>query len=251
MKYSALIILALLSGALNSLAAANYNAHWQKGNNFYIQKQYDSAVVYYEEIASLKPQNAEVYYNLGNTYYRLNKVPQAILNFERALRINPDYKEAKDNLTLAQTRIGNRILPAPGILFVEWWQRTTAASKATTWAVAALLTFFLVMLSILLRRFGRNSSHLSPIQLTGFLVFICLCFLTLAFISANNSAHNTSAVVMLPDAQLMNNEQKGKPIVLVPEGTTVQIKDAKSNWIEVTLPDGRTGWLRQDLLEKI
>ena len=63
------ITVALLLSALHCLAAGNYPSLWQKGNSFYEQKQYDSAAVYFEQIAAVKPQNAEIYYNLGNTYY--------------------------------------------------------------------------------------------------------------------------------------------------------------------------------------
>src|ERR1700744_3575460 len=103
MKQIFLILFAfLLPGALHSLAAGDSNMLWQKANELYQQKQYDSAAQCLEQIAALKPQNEIVYYNLGNTYYKLNKIAPAVLNYERALRINPDYKEAKDNLLLAQ-----------------------------------------------------------------------------------------------------------------------------------------------------
>ncbi len=62
---------------------------------------------------------------------------------------------------------------------------------------------------------------------------------------------HTGAVVMQADAPLMNNEQRGKPIALIPEGTSVKIKAEKGAWVEVSLPDGRTGWLDQSVITKI
>jgi hypothetical protein len=56
---------------------------------------------------------------------------------------------------------------------------------------------------------------------------------------------------MVGDAPLMNAEQKGKPLALIPEATTVQIKSERGSWLEVALPDGRTGWLQQSVIEKI
>jgi len=44
---------------------------------------------------------------------------------------------------------------------------------------------------------------------------------------------------------------KGKPVTLVPEGTTVKVLDVKPNWAEVRLPDGRIGWLQMNVMEKI
>lgn len=241
----------LLLSAINCVAEANYNYQWQKGNEFYGQKQYDSAAFYFEQIAALKPENAEVYYNLGNTYYRLNKIAPAILNYERAMRLNPDYKDAKDNLGLAQSRISNFIMPSGDIFFIRWWHSITEPIIAGFWAVAALITFTLAIAIIILKRFQKPIAGKIPVQLTGFLWFICCCFLMLGFAAARNMEEHDTAVVMQNDVPLMNNEQKGKPLALIPEGTTVKVRGEKGSWTEVSLPDGRTGWLQQNTINKI
>jgi tetratricopeptide (TPR) repeat protein len=241
----------LLFSSLHSIAAADFKYQWKKGSDFYLAKEYDSAAYYFGQIAALKPNNAEVYYNLGNTWYRLNKIGPAVLNYERALRLDPDYKEAKDNLTLAQGRIANHIPYTGDIFFLNWWQTLTRPDRATPWAIASLITFALIMLLLLVRNFQLKKGKAIPLQLPGVLGFICLCLLILAFASAKNKSEHTGAVVMQADAPLMNNEQKGKPMALIPEGTSVKIRSEKSGWIEVTIPDGRTGWLQQNLIEKI
>ena len=240
----------LLLSTWSCFASGNYNAQWQKGTAFYAQKQYDSAAYYFEHIAAMKPQNSEVYYNLGNTYYRLNKIALSVLNYERALRINPDHKEAKENLILAQGRISNQIHAAGDIFFITWWQSITRAGKATMWSILAFVAFTLIIVSMLMRRFMKNGSRI-PVQLPGIFTFICICLLLLAFFAAKNSILHTGAVVMVGDAPLMNNEQKGKPLALIPEGTTVKIKAERGNWVEVVLPDSRSGWLQLSAIEKI
>ena len=237
----------LLLNIMSCIAAGNYTTHWKKGTAFYTQKQYDSAAFYFEQIAASKPLNADVYYNLGNTYYRLNKIALSVLNFERALRLSPDHKEAKENLILAQGRISNHIHSASDIFFIDWWHSITRSDKATMWAVLALITFTLIIVSMFLK---RNRIRI-PVQLPGIFAFICVCLLILAFTSAKNSMQHNAAVVMVGDAPLMNAEQKGKPLALIPEATTVQIKSERGSWLEVSLPDGRTGWLQQSVIEKI
>jgi tetratricopeptide (TPR) repeat protein len=231
-------------------SAIDYNRLWKQGNAFYEQRQYDSAAYYFEQIAVLKPQNAEVYYNLGNTYYRLNKIAPAVLNYERALRINPGYKEAKDNLALAQGRISNHIAPVSDIFFVRWWESLTAPDMVTAWAVFALVAFIVIIAIAFAKRFQRAGSGI-PVQVQGILGLVCFCFLILAFSSARSVTDQDKAVVMENDAPLMSAEQKGKPLMLVPEGTTVKILNEKGMWVEVSLPDGRSGWLQQDVLDKI
>ena len=246
-----LLAVVLIPGSLYCFAQGTYNAQWKKGADCYQQKQYDSAAYYFEQIAALKPQNATVYYNLGNAYYRLNKVGQAVLNYQRALKINPEYKEAKENLELAQSRISNHIPTAPDIFFVAWWNNITRPNLAAPWAVASFITFLIIFVLLTVRHFRNKELRLIPVQLPAILGLVCACFLLFAFIAGKNMQSHDSAVVMQNDAPLMNNDQKGKPLALVPEGTYVRIKDERGIWIEVSLPDGRTGWLQKDLISKI
>ncbi len=250
MKKQFAITLPFLLCAITMFAASTpYNMWWEKGNRFYQQKQYDSAAYFYEQIAALKPQNAEVYYNLGTTYYRLNKIGPAVLNFERALRLNPDYKEASENLALTQSRISNHIAKGQDIFFITWWQSITNSRKATTWAVLSLIVFLLVIGSLAFKRF--NKSKPLPPQLIGILSFVWVIFLLLAFVSSQNATTSIDAVIMQDNAPLMNNDQKGKPQSLLPEGTKVELVNEKTGWAEVRLADGRRGWIQQSLFTRI
>ncbi len=245
------VFIALLLSALHSLAIVGYTQLWDKGNTFYQQKQYDSALVYYQQIAAAKPQNPEIYYNLGNTYYRLNKVANSILNYERALRFDPHYKDAKENLALARGRIANSIPYSKDIFFIQWWDSLTEAGKSTLWSIGALIPFCLIIIAMIVRRFNSASVKFLPVQLLGILWLVCISFLVLAFFSSKNKQQYNGAVVMFNDVPLMPPTLKGRPITNIPEGTTVKILDTKDMWAEVRLPDGRIGWLQMNLMEKI
>lgn len=230
-------------------AAADVNPVWQKANSFYQQKQYDSAIYYYQQLAAPRPTNAPLYYNLGNAYYRSNKIGPAVLSFERALHIDPNFTAASDNLTLTQSRIANKITPIPEIFFVRWWKNITSAAHANTTAIISLFLFIALIGILLLNRF-RKPQWLRG-QMIGGLALIWLCSLIIAAESAVNAHSRDIAVVMQSDAPLMTSNQQTKTQSLIPEGTTVKIISVKSSWIEVTLPDGRTGWLVETALERI
>ncbi|MCD6011283.1 MAG: hypothetical protein K0Q79_1145 [Flavipsychrobacter sp.] len=245
------ITVILLTGLGQAYAVPADNGIWQKGNLFYQQKQYDSAAFYYEQLAAQKPRNADIYYNLGNTYYRLNKVALAILNYERTLKMNPDHRQAKENLMLAQERISNRIHGSEPIFFIRWWDSITRPGLATVWSIIALVTFSLFVLLFYLRRYSGAYSGRVPVQLLGILAFVFCLLLILSISAANNSTSDSTAVVMQNDAPLMNKELKGKPLLLIPEGTTVNIRTEREGWLEISLPDGRTGWVKQNLVSRI
>ena len=242
-------MLFLLQSSLASFASSDYSAFWQKANKFYETKEYDSAAYYYEKITASHPDNAIVYYNLGNTYYRLNLIGPAVVNYERALRLEPSYKEAKDNLTLTQNRINNRIQSIPDIFFVKWWHSVTHGTKAEFWAVICLILFLSAMGIMLAKRFNRLEQI--PAQLTIALSSLWILTLFLAFTSANNKTNSGRGVVMQADAPFMLSPQSNKPQSLVPEGTTVKWKSETENWVEIVLPDGRNGWMQKTMLIKI
>lgn len=246
------LIIAVLYICLYPLQSmgAGYKEHWKKATDFYLQKQYDSAAWYYEQVAALKPENAEVYYNLGNTYYRLNRIAPAVLNYERALHIDPSYRAAADNLSITQARIPHFILPVADIFFVTWWQGLTAHTTATGWALTALILFVLMIGVVWLRKFGKGGDRL-PVQLPWIMGFVCVCCLVFGYVAAGNSERSPGAIVNENDAQLMNDLQKGKPMALVPEGTKVRITGEKGMWVAVVLPDGRSGWMLQAQVSKI
>ncbi len=247
-----ILLLALSYCMAAASGGADLNsANWSKGNDFFKKKSYDSAAAYYEKIAVQRPHNAEVYYNLGNAYYRLNKIGFAVLNYERALQINPDYTEAKENLILTRSRIPTHIPQTGDIFFIAWWDALTRADRATTWAVWGLVLFLSAIGISMLMYFKKGGMRIPP-QVPGILGFAWLCMMVLAYNAAQNYKNCHLAVVMQNDAPLMNLEQKGgKPMSLIPEGTTVKISALKGEFAEVTLPDGRKGWVEQTWLNKV
>lgn len=228
--------------SFNCIGSPNIEEWWQAANNHYKQKQFDSAAVYYEKIAALNPDEAAAYYNLGNAYYKLNQIGPAVLNYEKAIKIDPSNKEAKDNLYLTQNRIPNRILNVPDIFFVQWWHSLTSADKANMWAIVSVLLFLVFIGSMLAQRLRRIDL---PAQLYIGICAIWFLSLIIAYTAAQKSNNNTHAVVMQGDAPFMSTPGKGKTQSLVPEGTTVKLRSEQNNWLEITLPDGRTGWIEK------
>jgi hypothetical protein len=248
MRLAALVV--FLLGSLTASAKPEYFEQiWQKGNSYYAQKQYDSAAVYFEKLAAENPGNAVVYYNLGNAYYRLNQVGPAVLNYERAIQLDPSNNRIKDNLALTQSRISNRIQASPDIFFVQWWKGLTHGTNAQVWAVISLIIFVALTVLLLSRRFGRLQTL--PRQTIGIVAGVWLVCLVFSFFAAQRRADSGQAVVMQNDAPLYADPRAGKSQSLIPEGTTVKWKGAVSGWVEVSLPDGRTGWMKQVQLERI
>jgi hypothetical protein len=240
------VLLVVLTATV--VANPNYDAVWQQANNFYQKKQYDSAVVHYEQLVAQRVDEAELYYNLGNAYYRLNQTGPAVLNYERSLQLDPSNKQTKENLLLAQSQIINRIQPSGDIFFVVWWKLLTHVYWAQTWAIAGLILFAILVSLLLGRRFGKISVKK---HFVGFIGAVWIISMTFAIVSAMRKADSGHAVVTQHDAPFVSQPNDTRNQSLIPEGTTVRIKGEQQGWFEVSLPDGREGWMRQAALAKI
>mgnify|MGYP000200150153 CR=1 FL=1 len=235
---------------LSVSAAGNYEDWWQKGNNYFDQKAYDSAAMYFNKIATLQPHNAEVYYNLGNTYYRLNQVGKAVLNYERALKYDPGHKLAADNLYLTQSRITNRIQHIPEIFFVRWWKGMTGNNLTNIYAGIAAILFLAAIGYFIAKRMGYVNIDV-PVQLSAAVIVLSAVFVFLSIASARGLVSSNHAIVMQEGAPMMKAPKYGTSQSLIPEGIKVEIHNQEPGWHEVKLPDGRMGWLEQTALEKI
>lgn len=236
--------------SLNLFAKSDYNSYWTAANKYYEQKNYDSAAFYYEKIAATQPREAVVYFNLGNTYYKLNHIALSVLNYERALAIDPSYTEASDNLSIAQSRIPNRIPQAQDIFFIRWWKAITASNISGFWAVASLLIFLTLIGLNTVKKLRLSSVHI-PGQLfaTGWAMLVLL--LVFAFVSAGRRANPNVAVVTQNDAPFYVSPQQTKPALFVPEGTSLKTGNRLQGWIEVSLPDGRDGWIQLNSITQL
>jgi tetratricopeptide (TPR) repeat protein len=190
-----------------------------------------------------------VHYNLGNAYYRLNEIGPSVLHYQKALHLKAGYKEAADNLSLVESRIGNRVQTVPDIFFVQWWNSVTQGSKANIWASATLVLFLAWIAILIAKRFNRIL-YIAP-QLHIAIGLVLFLLLSISLISALNRQDSAMAVVMNNDTPFMAAPQSGKPQSLLPEGTTIKWKSAEGKWVNIVLPDGRTGWIEADNLAKI
>ena len=69
-----------------------------KGNQHYVRKNYEDAVVEYGRALALAPHFPEAHNSLGNAYFYLRQYKQAIKEYEKTLELDPDNISAKENL---------------------------------------------------------------------------------------------------------------------------------------------------------
>ncbi len=89
--------------------------HYNMGNVYYKQKQYNKAIEEYNKAISIKDSKsrAEIYYNSGNSHFKMNNYPQSIEFYKKTLEINPHDQDAKYNIEIARKRIQQNMQNSP------------------------------------------------------------------------------------------------------------------------------------------
>ena len=66
-------------------------SHFQKGLQYYFQKQYPAAIQEFGETVEINPDDVRGYYFLGYSYYQLQKMEKAQEAFDQAYQLNSQY----------------------------------------------------------------------------------------------------------------------------------------------------------------
>lgn len=229
------------------------DAKWDEANTAYINAEYDKAIALYDSIAAEGYVGAKLYYNLGNAYYKEGRLGKAILNYNRALRYDPSDSDTRHNLNVANARIKDKIEAVPEFFFKSWVRKWKRSLNSNIWAVVSLATLALTLSCILLYLLSRRM----VLRKTGFYGAIAALLLTvIAFsFSANQKRRmlkSTEAVVMSSAASVKSSpDNSSKDIFIVHEGTKVRIHSSLNQWIEITIADGKKGWMHESSIEVI
>jgi tetratricopeptide (TPR) repeat protein len=81
--------------------------HFQRGNQFVENGQFEEAIGEYEAALAAEPDNVSVMINLGVAYYNTGQFQQAVTQYQRALDIAPDEADVHSNLAATYVQVGD------------------------------------------------------------------------------------------------------------------------------------------------
>lgn len=249
-KYTIIIVLQLM---VVNMFANNSEQLLKSGNNAYNEGLYDSALVTYQQIIDQGLESSELYYNIGNTYYKNDDVASAILYYEKAKKLVPNDESIDYNLNIANSMIVDKIEKVPELFYKNWWNFFYNFLGTDTWAVFALISFSLLVITIGLFIISskRSSRKIS--------FYIGLLFLLITVVSSTlayqkyyyNTEHKEAIVFDLSITVKSSPTQNGVDLFVIHEGTKVRIIDKIDNWVEVKINNGSIGWLPEKSIKEI
>ena len=247
-----LILILLLFTVKISLAATPEDIFAQ-ANEAYKRSEYIYAAELFEQIVDKGFISADLFYNLGNAYFKSNNLGRAILNYERALRLRPMDEDIQHNLSVARSRIVDRIEQRPMLFYERWWQATYNLQGVDGWAITTVivLVFFLSSLGIYL--FSRIVSLKKGSFFAALIFFIVLVHAFIFTIKQYNriTSHSEAVVLQARTTAKSAPSAQSTDLFLLHEGTKVSVRSSLGDWIEIALPNGSVGWVRSETTETI
>jgi len=228
-------------------------ALFDSANVAYSKADYKKALILYDSVIKLNYESGELYFNIGNAYFKTNEIGKAILNYERAKKINPSIADVDFNLAIANQKIEDKIDVVNNLFFTEIKNHLVDSFSEKTWSFIFLLLFVISLVLF----FVYYVSRISGWRKLGFFGgMIALCFSVLIFFTAKSKYSKTvnsqSAIIISSSVTVMGSPtDSGTKLFIVHEGLKVGVSDKIGAYAEITLPNGKSGWVKNTEIEEI
>lgn len=240
--------------SIEDFAGAPADSLWEAGVAAYSDGRYYEAAVLWQAVTLSGEESPVLYYNIGNAFFKQSNYPQAILYYERALKLDPSYSDARFNLEYANGFVQDKIEPVPEFILKSLARKLCYVLGSDAWAVLFLLflaaALAMAVLFLLASTTGRRRA--------GFyagIVFLLLSLASLGFSIWQKSDYRNAgdAIVTAPVSAVKSSPGDGsaKDLFVIHEGTKVKVLDQVGDWKNISLADGRQGWMMSKDIEVI
>ena len=237
----------ILSGLIVVMMTGSvFNDTFDRANQANLERNYDAAIIAYEQLISEDVIDPVVFYNLGNAYLLAGQTGPAIANYERALQQDPGMTAARQNLQIAIARLPQQTAPPPApdwhqaLLF---WDKDLRPRTAVKLAVIGWLAFWFIMGCGVWRGFRKLRM---PIVLVAVATGV-LC------LSGWVKTHPFPVAVVNQAAIAYSgtNVNAEERFALSP-GDRVHVDAVRDDWVRVTNPkEDIRGWMQEENLTLI
>ena len=218
----------------------------------YEQGHWDAAAEGFRSLLRYGLSDARLEYNLANAEYKRGHLGEAILHYERARRRAPADADIVTNLAIARARIRDVVEDedAAGVLRAV----RAVQDRLGVSAQAGLFVACVWLLAAIVAWCGSRAGGFTPgwgWTLAGTMLATVLVFLSWRS-SWSRLDGTPRAVILKPSVEaLAGPGLNNAALFTLHEGTAVTIESERESWLQVTLPNGLTGWVERDAAERI
>ncbi|MFN4298158.1 MAG: hypothetical protein ACK4EX_00355 [Thermaurantimonas sp.] len=215
-----------------------------KANTFYKEGNYQEALFLYDSLINTNIISGELLYNIGNTYYKINKLGYSRYYYEKALYYMPFDNDLITNLNFLLSKIpGDFGFGIPSLI-----ERVQNFLRFSNWKFIFILFSFLILVLFIIKFWQYLNNRLSE-NIVKSILYVILSFVsTFLFTVLNDEQKNRYAIVA--ESVLTKNEpfESSVDLFKLNEGTKVILFETDGDYVKIKLPDGKTGWVRQNAL---
>ena len=222
------------------------------------RSQFRAAAERYQRLVDQGIRNSELFFNLGNAWHQSGNPTKAIVNYHRALWLNPAMAKARRNLQhIKQQKLATDTPPSevigPSLYSIDGLKSHLLAgtdwlgwsTMVAVFAVASILFWGLACMKTVKRKFPAIRWAVIP------LILMCICGLGLYWTQTGDS---DLAIVTTDVIELRSGDGNEFPIKATLEssaGTAVKIKAERQSWLQIELPNGKSGWTPEKSLDRV
>lgn len=246
MRIRLTILLMFVSVALAAQSGGGY--FFDQGNAAYRDGDYNKAAEWYTRILDSGYEGSVVHYNLANCYYKLDELGLSILHYEKALKLSPGDPEIRQNLNLANLNVKDRIEMPPAFFLLRWWESLKTALTPSGWGKTLILFYVLAMLLATAALFLRGNA-LRRWLWGGMTVAGTLALLAtlLMFIRMDQETNHPAGVILVNQVTVLSApDPNSTDVFVLHEGSRLTVEQFRGEWLQIRLPDGKSGWMKRE-----
>lgn len=246
-----ILALSAVLATLLSISLMAQEAEFQKGNSFYENKDYSSAIRLYQAALSRDLESAPLYFNLGNAYFKNGDLGHAVLNYLRANRLDPSDQDIISNLEFAKrfSRVkmeGVKLNPIS--TFFEKLVGPIALNQLAWFSSAS----FILLMLILSARFGIGLTSVLIRRFTTFLVVVTIALGLVTTFKYRVDYLDVRAVIIAEQAPVRSGPSEQSELELEgAPGLVVDILSESTDYYNVLFENKRRGWIKKALVAVI
>lgn len=217
-----------------------------QANKAYTEGAYEVAAGLYKQILDQGYTSAELHYNLGNAFFKSGDIPSAILHYEKARKLDPRNDDIHHNLSLANSRIIDKIEPVPEFFLKKWWKQVLHLMGPEAWSWTIIVLFIIVLIAAAVFLASRSVAVRKMVFWVGVVILALTILSTITGIQSHRELKAArEGVIFTPTVTVKSSPAENSvDLFVIHEGTKVQVLDRVEGWSEIRILNGSVGWVK-------
>ena len=220
----------------------------QDADRAFREGRYVEAAVQYQEAAERGAVNSSIYYNQGNAWFMAGEVHKAHLSYLKAEALSPGDGDIKRNLSFIRAQSGEEGESSSEgellrVLFF-WHYDLSLRLRSLLFVCFSGVFWILLLLLFFFRRKGRFFPFWPVITAALFTSALFLSILAGRY----SSIHHPGGVTLSETTARKGDGDSFEAAFNRPlsGGTEFRLKEDRSGWYRIELPDGSEGWIKSE-----